>query len=260
MKKISLSGFYIKLIALVFMLVDHIQTYFHADLGLPVWTNWLGRFVAPIFLYMLVEGYFHTSSRYAYLKRLASGAILMFGINIVHNLLTTSYIHPLSGQFDFYLLIGGNNIFLTLCLFFLLFCLFDAKRQYQGMKKYVRLPLVFIILFLLIFSEGGLYLLPLALVFYFTKNNKRSSILAIIFLSLLFLAKAVFGYVSSTGQSFYDYLTFDSYFMMFPAAILIYAYSGQRGGTGAKWEKQLFYVFYPLHLIIIYIISALLGQ
>lgn len=61
MKK--LNGFQIKLFALIFMLLDHINTFFGYELGLPRWVSFLGRFVAPVFLFMMMEGYIHTSNR-----------------------------------------------------------------------------------------------------------------------------------------------------------------------------------------------------
>lgn len=109
----GLSGFQLKIIALVGMLIDHINTYFGAALGLPLWFSWIGRFVAPVFLYLLVEGYRHTRHKKAYFYRLLAGAGLMWGINIVKNVLTQQYYHPFTGQFDPFLLLNGYNIFQT---------------------------------------------------------------------------------------------------------------------------------------------------
>ncbi|MBF0805804.1 hypothetical protein IR116_03145 [Streptococcus sp. 19428wA2_WM07] len=40
---------------------------------------------------------------------------------------------------------------------------------------------------------------------------------------------------------------------------LITAYNGQRGGQGKSWEKNLFYIAYPLHLTLIYMFESLLS-
>lgn len=45
--------------------------------------------------------------------------------------------------------------------------------------------------------------------------------------------------------------------MMITVLPFIYLYNGQRGGSGQKWQKNLFYYFYPIHLIIIYILSTI---
>lgn len=121
MKKITLSGFQLKLLALFGMVVDHVNTHFGQDLHLPLWTSFVGRFVAPIFLYLLMEGFLHTRNRKAYFKRLASGAVIMALINMTNNLLTGQYLNPFTKEFDVYYLLNGNNIFLTLTCFFAIF-------------------------------------------------------------------------------------------------------------------------------------------
>lgn len=39
------------------MLFDHLKIYLLNNV-LPSWTAWIARFVAPLFVYMLVEGFF----------------------------------------------------------------------------------------------------------------------------------------------------------------------------------------------------------
>lgn len=53
----SFNGTQLKLIALCFMLFDHLKIYLLNNV-LPSWTAWIARFVAPLFVYMLVEGFF----------------------------------------------------------------------------------------------------------------------------------------------------------------------------------------------------------
>lgn len=84
----SLDGNQLKLIAVFFMIFDHIYTYTLIDV-LPQWCSLIARFVAPLFVYFLVEGFFHTSNWKRYLFRIL-GATALPGL--VKLLLTSSSI------------------------------------------------------------------------------------------------------------------------------------------------------------------------
>ncbi len=101
---------------MIFMLVDHLNMYFGPELHWPLWINFLGRFVAPAFSFLLVEGYFHTRNKRRYLKRLLIGALVVGIGNIVYDLLIKSYIGPFDHQPNYLLFLGPHNIFLTLAL------------------------------------------------------------------------------------------------------------------------------------------------
>src|SRR5699024_323829 len=145
------------------MLIDHINTFFGYELGLPRWFHWLGRFVAPVFLYLLMEGFKYTSNKRNYLTRLFTVSIIMHIINITRNIITKAYINPFTGEFDFMSLVAGNNIFWTLFLFMSLFIMLDRLINIKGIdgKKWI-IPII-LILPLILFAEGGVYLLPIAL-------------------------------------------------------------------------------------------------
>lgn len=71
----SLDGNQLKLIAVIFMIFDHIYSYLLIDI-LPSWCSLIARFVAPLFVFMLVEGFYHISSRKHYLLRLTEAAAI----------------------------------------------------------------------------------------------------------------------------------------------------------------------------------------
>lgn len=256
MKRLELTGFQLKLVALAGMIVDHVNTHFGHQLGFPIWVSWVGRFVAPVFLYLLMEGFTHTSNRARYFKRLYVGALVMFTINLVNNVVTRQYYDPLTREFDAFLLLNGNNIFLTLTCFYIIFYLVEQIRINSSNRwKYI----VFLIPMLLItcLTEGGLYLLPLGLVLAWFKQSKRAVVWTLAVTSLLFAVKAFINYFSFgyTYTDLYHYLGFDNQFMQVFAIPLILLYNGQRGGKGQPWEKNLFYIIYPVHLVIIYILE-----
>ncbi|MDZ7543836.1 conjugal transfer protein TraX, partial [Clostridium perfringens] len=64
MAKLRLNGLQLKTIALVLMVLDHIHQYIP---DLPIVLNWVGRIVAPIFFYLMVEGFRKTRNRRRYI-------------------------------------------------------------------------------------------------------------------------------------------------------------------------------------------------
>lgn len=259
MQEKGLSSFNLKLIAIVFMVIDHIHSMFGYELGLPRWISWLGRFVAPLFLYLLVEGFKYTHSRKKYATRLFIGAFVMLIINIIYNLVTKNYIHPITNTFYFSGLINGWNIFWTLFLFMMLFISLEHLRKQSTYQRLIWLVPTVGLLFLILFAEGGIYLLPIALACYFFNNNAKKVSFVIALWSLLLFLKSLISYYTGAQdvQTLYQYLTFSNEFMMFTAILFILSYNGERGGQGKSWEKNLFYILYPAHLAVIYILAWL---
>lgn len=252
--KDKLTTFNLKIIALIFMAIDHINTAFGYALGLPKWIHFLGRFVAPLFLYLLMEGFKYTKNRQRYLSRLFVASMVMHVINIVRSIITKDYIDPVSKQFDAIRLINGSNIFWTL---FLIFGLFIILEKSKISKKWFLAALM--VMPLIVLSEGGLYLLPIAFsCFYFNNDAKKVSLVIFVW-SLILLLKALFVYFTSMTNllSLYSHLTFSSEFLMMTSIPFILGYNGKKGGSGQKWEKNLFYIFYPLHLVIIHAIRVI---
>lgn len=259
MFKTGLSGLQLKILAASFMLIDHLNTHFGRQLHWPLWVNLLGRFVAPLFVFLLVEGFTYTHSKSRYLRRLSLGAVVMIGLNVAHNWLTHNYLDPLTGHFSWYLLFNGNNIFLTLTLLFALIWLIDSGGKQSGGKRVLCWLSSVLLIPVICLTEGGLYLLPVALLFYWRKKSPRPKLADRFYLlfCLLLLGHTLSNYSQLSGVTLYQQLTFDSEFMLITALPLIWLYNGKRGGHGRAWEKNFFYLFYPLHLALIYLIEAL---
>ncbi|MGL5342475.1 MAG: TraX family protein [Lactococcus garvieae] len=262
MKKIFYS-YDLKIIGIIFMVIDHVNTYLGSYLGLPTWIGFLGRFVAPLFVFMMVEGFHYTRSRKKYFLRLLGGGLLMYAINISFNLLTRSSFEDPYGQFDIFLLLAGHNIFMTLALLFAFIWAIDIMRKNQGTKlKYFSYSLVIVLLLpFILLSEGGPYELVLVLIFYFFRGRWAKISAGIITFSLLLLTWSFVGYFTGSAVgTLYQVLSFSNEFMIITVLPFIYLYNGQRGGSGAQWQRDLFYYFYPAHLLILYILRyALVG-
>lgn len=86
--------------------------------------------------------------------------------------------------------------------------------------------------------EGGIFMVLLGLIFYIFRTNRKIQFLVLIILSFLAF------YTNRTGVQW----------MMVFAIIPLYFYNGEKG----RRDKNFFYIFYPVHIYILYIVASLL--
>lgn len=231
------SNFTLKIMAIIFMTMDHIYTYINNldNINIPIWFGYLGKLAAPIFFYLIVEGFFHTRSRKNYMKRLFSMGILMIGIDLILG------IH--------------NNIFLSLGLGVAImssieYCKTQEKSS-KGFFKGILASILFAILAL--FTEASLYGVAMILIFYFLREMKTIMAICYVIFSLYWLTPFI-------GPQFKEAaFMWDYQWMMVFAIIPILFYNGKRGFSN-KFVTWLFYFFYPIHLVIIVGLSKLLAM
>lgn len=97
------SGFQLKIIALVLMFGEHFGRYLGELLPnrFPLYLEYAGRIVAPIFFYLAVESYFKTSNRRRYITRLYAWALIMQIGNFINSqIVQTAYQPELFFQLD----------------------------------------------------------------------------------------------------------------------------------------------------------------
>ena len=262
--KQELDSYRLKLIALFFMLLDHVYSYLNGPIHgyqtealWPQWIPLLTRFVSPLFLYLLIEGFYHTRSRKRYLARLFTAALIMMSGNILINFLFRN-VDPSTGKYTFRSLIAGHNIFLTLTVMFVfVWCLDNIRhREHRGLS----IILAIISALSCVVLEGGMELLPFAVVVWLFYGKKSLQCVGTGVYSVLLLAKALVSYFTgSVGTSLYSHLCFDNEWAMFLVIFLILLYNGKRG-KNTKFSKYLFYVIYPVHLWILMIIRFLITS
>ena len=66
----GISGFTLKYLALIFMVLDHIHYFFGFTGKIPLLFSQLGRLAAPLFLFCVIEGFTHTHDRKKYFLRI----------------------------------------------------------------------------------------------------------------------------------------------------------------------------------------------
>lgn len=258
----GIDSYKLKTTALIFMVIDHIYTYLNAPIhgyqtdGMwPQWIQLLARFVSPLFLYLMIEGFYHTRSRRKFLTRLLTTGLIMMGGNMLINYIFHN-VDPSTGMYSFRSLIEGHDIFLTLAdLFAFVWCL-DNIRQ----KKRVGLCILIAVItaFLCLFLEGGFYLLPITVIFWYFHGKKPQQCIGIGVWTAVLLIHALISYLDGdAGCPLYSHLCFDNEWAMLPVIFFILMYNGERG-RNTKFTKYMFYVIYPLHLWILMIIRFIL--
>lgn len=241
MKK--MNGFQLKIIALILMLMDHL--YFAFSNVFPLWFHPLSRVVAPIFAFLMIEGFYHTRSRLKYNIRLFVWAIFMEAGNRILNLALASKgvsVH--------------NNIFMTLFIGLTIINLIEYSKGKDSTKKLLLILGAIILIPLSMFTEGGIVIIPFILITYFFRGNLKNQIIGytILFIPLVFSAIQIYpGDIKFTIMQ----IMFNSDFLFILVVPFMLLYNGERG-LNNKFSKYLFYVFYPLHLWILAIMEFIL--
>ena len=221
-----MTVFILKIIACITMLLDHIKY------GLPetsgILTLYFGRIAFPIFAFLAVEGYVHTSNFNKYLKRL-----LIFGIisQIPFMLFKSLITNQISLNIMFTLLLGVSAIF------------FYEKIKNKFLGLFV--AILMMIIGQVMQVDYGWYGVGLVFIIYLIKNNKITFTIFYILYTLLYYFVNYIKLEFNTINLYLPYIIFS----IIPI-ILMLLYNGKLG----RKTKYFYYWFYPIHLLIIYII------
>lgn len=279
-----MDRFKLKLLMLLLMVVDHIGFFLP---NTPLWLNYIGRVVAPVFFFLLVDGFFRTSNRYNYAKRLMVAA----GIMTTGNLLV-SILFPMGdktiGPFMYVVAIvlaiilavitwltykasayDGRRILFTGIVLALTPLLFNDIFQLNNniflpmalgimmlntieydkkVKRSTQNTLIIVgILFITAFTEGSLLISFMILIFYYFRNDRK----------MLIITYTVLSFIFTISDLSYRGLFIENYqWMMVFALPFFFLYNGKKG----RDVKYLFYGFYPLHIWILFIIGYFMQK
>ena len=180
--------------------------------------RYIGRISFPIFCFLLTEGFFHTRNIEKYMIRLGIFALIS---EIPYDLAFRNVLLEAEHQ----------NVFFTLFLGVLLMYILEKSGE-------IWIKATWIILFswiaATIRSDYGYKAIILICIYYFLRNNLS--------------AKTILG----TGWNIFWGNTIQYYGVL--ATIPICLYNGEKG----KSMKYFFYAFYPVHLLILYIVNRLI--
>lgn len=224
-----MTSFKLKIFALVTMLADHVGWMLFPEISI---LRHIGRLSFPIFAFLIAEGSIKTSNINSYLNRL-----IIFGF-------ISQIPYSISGY-----LVTGNiyvlNIFFTLAGGLFLIKLIQQKKYFSfGISI-----LLFTILDFFAHYDYGVYGLLLILFSYLLIKNQVWGTLAIIALTILESIKL------PVGQFSISQIEFRNQIFAILSLVPILLYKSERGIKISKWY---FYIFYPLHLLILSLVFVLL--
>lgn len=239
-----LSGSTLKIIACILMAIDHIGYHLFPNI---VFLRIIGRLSMPLFAFFIAEGCYYTKNKLKHFLLVAlSGLLFLFGVRIF-------------AKFWYY------NIFLIFAISILYIYLMQYLKKFSltGNNKIIK-SIISIIIFTIIVLIGyviyeeiafeygfSVAMLPVAISLVDLKDYIKHPNIKYIdnfFTRLIIMAIAMYPTCFDRAISeiqFYSYLSL----------LILLLYNG-KGGT--KKLKYFFYLFYPVHIMIIYAIKFLL--
>jgi len=233
----------LKYLAVFAMLLDHIGHVFSGPLnasasGAIVYfiLRFIGRLTAPTMCFFLAQGFIHTSSRKNYALRLLIFAILS---QLPYCLLKKAPLLSL----DF-------NMLFQLLICFLMLWVLEASYKWP-----LRLLLFLLLFFASFFCDWKIMAPLMVLTFYYLRNSKPAQT-GLICILALFLAGAACIFRIKNGYIWYGELWQAGFLLFIPC---LYCYNGQ-GGSHRGFNRWFFYIFYPAHLMILWLILQLYSK
>jgi hypothetical protein len=232
----------IKYIAVTAMLLNHI-----ANIFLVPGTLWyevlvdIGYFTAITMCYFLVEGFRYTHSRKQY-------ALRLFGFGVVSQV-PFSMAFAQNGILEF----QDFNMMFTL---FLCFCILLCIETIRN--RFLRGVLIVLLIFGSLFCDWALLAPVFTLLFRWSGQDQKR-------LRFSFaLSAALFGWLNYTS-SVWLYPTAQCLLMACGSMagiaasgfVILYLYNGQRAARGKKFSQWFFYLFYPVHLLVLGVIRVM---
>lgn len=235
----GISALVLRCLALVFMLLDHLWATIVPG---NAWMTYVGRLAFPIFAFQISEGFFHTSDQKKYLKRL-----LIFGLisEVPFDLVMSG-----SWLFPFH-----QNVMFTLLLGLLAIRTIEKARQARTGKQICLSALALLgytLLALIGMVDYGVMGMWTVVLFYLCRGFSFAWLAQLV-------AMVLINVVWFEGQSLV--LTLAGMTWYFPtqgfavlALLPIWLYNGKKG-SASRVIQQISYWFYPVHLLIIYLIA-----
>lgn len=237
----GLTSNMLRCIAVVLMLSDHIWATY---MSFGNWMTYLGRLAFPIFAFQIAEGFVHTKNFKKYALRLLSFAIVT---EIPFNLFYSSrWFNPYH-----------QNVLFTLLLGLLAIRVIDnVKKDHR--KKSIGLSLLWLCLICIAsiigFVDYGFLGMLTVVMFYVCRDFPfawLAQLVGMVAINIIFFEGQVIP-VELLGKNIEIPTQAFAVFSLIP----IWLYGGKKGISN-KVLQYGFYAFYPIHMLILYLIKYL---
>lgn len=266
----GISSNVLKTIAIIAMVIDHVGFYFSSMIPVPIYAicRYIGRIAMPIFVYLLVQGFFHTKSFKKYITRMSILAVITQLLITILMLVNIKLVPEYTVAKQVYL--NGNILFsfvISLGVMKLLHEDILIKKWAYTKNMSIKIILVAVTLLATIFIplDYGIEVVILSILMYYIeklriklmieKNNKAVSVksillntvndekIKIIYLTLILLS------ISTLIMYFNASLT------VLLSILPIALYNMERGKVNMKY---IYYIIFPLQHILLYSVAMLI--
>lgn len=234
----GLNGNALKVIAIIAMTVDHlawvgIETYEQAETPIQIFLHIIGRLTAPMMIFFVTEGYYHTHNYRRYLQRLLILAIVSHFAFCYFNM---SGFNPLDN-----LLFNATSIAWPLLWGLILLKVWDS--QFATWKK----TALTLVACMLTFTSDWSCAAPLAILMVGRSRGNFHKQMLWLMLIISLYAVAFFIFHNHTYG-----MVHLACWLVVP---LLSLYNGQRGSC--TWLGKFFYYYYPAHMALIGLLARL---
>lgn len=225
-----MTGFVLKIIAVITMIFDHIR--YAVPLTDCFITKYGGRLSFPIFAFLITEGLIHTKSRKKYFMRMFIFAcISQIPFMLFRTLILDKFM--LNIMFTFLFAMVGITILE----------IFQDREELSSIYKFI-ISVVTLITILLVGNkipvDYSWFGILTVWIFYFLRDKKVLRTVSYIILVVLY-------YISRYIPNI-ELINMWTVFFTALSGIIILFYNGKEG----KKLKYFFYLFYPIHMLILY--------
>lgn len=235
----GLTSNMLRTIAVVLMLSDHIWATY---MSFGNWMTYIGRMAFPIFAFQIAEGFVHTSNFKKYALRLLGFAIVS---EIPFNLIYSSrFFNPYHQNVLFTLLLGLLAIYV----------LDNLKKNFIG--KNIGLSVLWIALICIAatlgFVDYGFLGMLTVVMFYVLRDFPfawLAQLVGMVLINIVLFEGLVYP-VEILGKTFE--IPYQGFAVL--ALVPIWLYGGRKGKS-SKLMQYGFYSFYPVHMLVLYLIK-----
>lgn len=228
-----MTGFVLKIIAVITMILDHVRY------AVPVTecfiTKYGGRLSFPIFAFLITEGLIHTKSRKKYFMRmLAFACISQIPFMLFRTLILDKFM--LNIMFTFLFAILG----IVIVEFF------QDREELSNLYKFFIVAATLFTILLVGYKipvDYGWFGILTVWLFYFIRDKKFLRTVSYIILVIIYYISRFIPHI--------ELIDIWSVVCTALPGIIILFYNGREG----KKLKYFFYLFYPIHMLIIYGLS-----
>lgn len=238
-----MTSFVLKIIAMISMLFDHLGDAIFKGFNS---FNYIGRIAFPIFAFQISEGFLHTKNLKRYFIRLMAFALIS---QIPYILFISLFSNEIKLNIFFTLTLGLIAIWLYDYVHKDISTQIDIKIINSAPNTFFKLVVEFIpVIAICIIGElahvdYGWWGILLVFIFYYFKNNKLA-------MNIAFITMCIINYGIDIIQTGFNTV----YIWLFTFNVLPILFINLYNGKQGKKIKYLLYIFYPAHLLILYLL------